>query len=72
MKKEIQIKNIRIGKDKPTFILMEAGSNHNGDMDQALKLIDIDHEYGADGIKFQYMTPEKNLSKMVKEAPAFI
>lgn len=37
----------------PVFIIAEAGVNHNGDVDTALKLIDIAAESGADAIKFQ-------------------
>ena len=33
---------------KKTFIIAEAGSNHNGDIKQAIKLIDIAANSGAD------------------------
>lgn len=36
-----------------TYIIAEAGSNHNGDIDIAYKLIDIATEAGADCVKFQ-------------------
>ena len=36
-----------------TLIIAEAGVNHNGDINQAKKLIDIAEESGADLIKFQ-------------------
>lgn len=35
------------------FIIAEAGVNHNGDMDIALKLIDAAVKSGADAVKFQ-------------------
>ena len=36
-----------------TFIIAEAGANHNRDWDTALKLIDVAKESGADAVKFQ-------------------
>jgi N-acetylneuraminate synthase len=42
-----------IGPDEPTFIIAEAGSNHNGDLETAKKLIDVASDAGADAVKFQ-------------------
>ena len=42
-----------------TFIIAEAGVNHNGNDDLALQLVDIAAECGADAIKFQTFTAEK-------------
>ena len=36
-----------------TFIIAEAGANHNRDWSTALKLIDVAKESGADAVKFQ-------------------
>jgi len=36
-----------------TFIIAEIGSNHDGDFDEALHLMDIAAEAGADAVKFQ-------------------
>jgi len=30
-----------VGSGEPTFIIAEAGSNHNGDLDTAKELIDV-------------------------------
>ena len=38
---------------KKTYVIAEAGVNHNGDSDLAFKLIDIAVEAGADAVKFQ-------------------
>ena len=36
-----------------TFIIAEAGVNHNGDLDKALELVDVAVMAGADAVKFQ-------------------
>ena len=36
-----------------TLVIAEAGVNHNGDEDLALKLVDAAHKSGADIVKFQ-------------------
>ena len=38
------------------FIIAEAGDNHNGDFNLALKLVDAAVEAGADCVKFQYLS----------------
>ncbi|WJK62937.1 N-acetylneuraminate synthase family protein [Halobacterium salinarum] len=42
-----------VGPDSPTFVIAEAGSNHNGELDVAKELIDVAAEAGADAVKFQ-------------------
>jgi N-acetylneuraminate synthase len=42
-----------VGPDEPTFIIAEAGSNHNGDLQTAKALIDVAANAGADAVKFQ-------------------
>lgn len=39
--------------DKPVFLIAEIGSNHNGDFDIALRLMDIAMQSGANAVKFQ-------------------
>jgi len=49
----IELYRKTIGIGHPVFIIAEAGSNHNGDLDTAIRLIDIAAEAQADAIKFQ-------------------
>jgi N,N'-diacetyllegionaminate synthase len=44
--------------NRPTFIIAEAGVNHNGSLESALKLIDIAAQSGADAVKFQTFRAE--------------
>ena len=61
--KPIKIKNKIIGKGKPCYIIAEIGSNFNGDINLAKKLIKKAKESGADAAKFQSFETEKILSK---------
>lgn len=42
-----------VGPGHPCFVIAEAGSNHNGSYGQALRLIDVAADAGADAVKFQ-------------------
>ncbi len=61
--KKIKIGNRFVGEGEPCFVMAEAGSNHNRDFNQALKLIDIAVEAGADAVKFQTYSAEKLYSR---------
>lgn len=51
-----------------TFIIAEAGVNHNGDLEIAKKLIDVAAAAGADAVKFQTFQAEKVVCKTAKKA----
>ncbi|ASK78113.1 N-acetylneuraminate synthase [Paraphotobacterium marinum] len=51
-----------------TFIIAEAGVNHNGSLKLAKKLIDEASEAGADAVKFQTFKAEKLVSKHAEKA----
>ncbi len=48
---------------KYTYIIAEAGVNHNGDMEMAKALIDAAAESGADAVKFQLFDPDALVAK---------
>ena len=51
-----------------TLIIAEAGVNHNGDLDTALKLCRAAKEAGADVIKFQTWITDNTITKNVAKA----
>ncbi|MGB3459344.1 MAG: N-acetylneuraminate synthase family protein [Halobacteriota archaeon] len=56
-----------IGIAHPIFIIAEAGSNHNGSLEQAKKLIDVAVAAKADAVKFQIYKAESLYSKHTPE-----
>ncbi len=53
---------------KKVLIIAEAGVNHNGSMDNAMKLIDFAAEAGVDIVKFQTFKTENLVSRAAKKA----
>ncbi|PJZ58136.1 N-acetylneuraminate synthase [Leptospira barantonii] len=51
-----------------TLIIAEAGVNHNGDINLALKLIDAASDAGADVVKFQTFEAKRLATKSAKKA----
>ena len=66
---KIMIKNHLVGEGEPTFIIAEAGSNHDGKKEQVKKLIDIAADAGVDAVKFQAFKADKlfNSEEIVKK-----
>lgn len=65
MSKEVILDGKKIGNGNPCYIIAEIGSNHNGDIENAYKLIDVSKEAGADAVKFQSYKAETLYSKYV-------
>jgi len=53
---------------KHVTIIAEAGVNHNGNLENAKKLVDVASEAGADFVKFQTFIAEKSISKLAAKA----
>ena len=54
-------------KNRRTFIIAEAGINHNGNLKTAFKLVDTAKKNGANAIKFQTYITEKRVKKKYKK-----
>lgn len=59
---EILINDRKVGNNHPCFIIAEAGINHNGSLEMALRLVDAAVAAGADGVKFQLYQVEEQVS----------
>jgi len=55
---EISINNRKIGQKHPPYIIAEMSANHNGDINNAYKIIDMAKACGADAVKLQTYTPD--------------
>lgn len=58
MSREVKIGDRWVGDGHPAYIIAEIGINHNGDLENAKKLIEAAGKSGVDAVKFQKRTPE--------------
>ncbi len=69
----IKIGDKLIGGGQPTFFIAEIGINHNGDISNAKRLIDVAVMAGCDAVKFQKRNPEKAVpaeyKNVIRETP---
>jgi len=54
--------------ENKTFIIAEAGVNHNGNIEIAKKMIEVAKQCGSDAIKFQTFKTEEVISKYAPKA----
>lgn len=58
MNKFITIDNRKIGPDYTPYIIAEMSANHNGDIENAFKIMQMAKECGADALKLQTYRPD--------------
>lgn len=58
MKRTFKIADREIAEDKPTYIIAEVSCNHEGDFDEARKIIEAAAAAGADAVKLQTYTAD--------------
>ncbi len=59
----IKLNNTEVGNFLKPYIIAEVGSNHNGDIDLAKKLITAAKEAGANCVKFQSWSPDSLIAE---------
>lgn len=67
--KSINILDRKIDVNSATFIIAEAGVNHNGDMSIAKQMVDVAVSCGVDAIKFQTFKADKLILRETAKAP---
>jgi N-acetylneuraminate synthase len=58
MKSSIEINGRKIGHNYPPYVIAEMSANHNGDINNAYKIIDMAKASGADAVKLQTYHPD--------------
>jgi len=54
----VSINNRNIGQEYPPYVIAEMSANHNGDINNAYKIIDMAKASGADAVKLQTYAPD--------------
>jgi len=58
----IKIKGRKISIEDPVYFIADIASNHDGNLDRAIKLIKLAKKSGADAVKFQHFKAEQIVS----------
>ena len=61
--KKIKIGERWIGEGEPTYVIADIGSNFDGSLAQAKRLVDLAKEVGVDAAKFQSFLPDKIIAR---------
>ena len=64
----VRIGDRSVGEDAPVYIIAEAGSNHDRNLDQAKRLIDVAAAAGADAVKFQTFAADQIVAETTTRA----
>ena len=64
----LRIGDKQIGLGQPAFFIAEAGVNHNGNVENAKRLVDIAADAGADAVKFQTFRAQELASSAAPKA----
>lgn len=59
----VEIGDRPVGPEEPTYVVAEAGANHDGELSKGKRLIDAAVDAGADAIKFQNYTADKLVTR---------
>lgn len=60
--KHIMLGDVEVGLDRKPYFIADIAANHDGDLDRALRLIELAKEAGADAAKFQNFKAAKIVS----------
>lgn len=66
--KVVHIGDRPVGDGAPVYIIAEAGSNHDRDLAQAKRLIEVAAEAGADAVKFQTFLADRIVAETTTRA----
>ena len=61
--RKVKIGKRTIGEEEPLYFIADIAANHDGDLNRAMKLIELAKESGADAAKFQNFQAPKIVSK---------
>ncbi len=60
---KVRIGDRWVGEGEPVYVIAEVGSNFDGNLKQAKRMVDLSKEVGADAVKFQSFKPEQIIAR---------